>query len=116
MALLAFEFAYRIETNGPVPGSSTANGVVHTLEYAEPLNSQKLMTLQSSFLIWFEGRFPNCELLEWKAKDPPTGVVFAEFRSHLRSVLDRMEDTRRRITAHQRKHGVRNFTIVDDVD
>ncbi len=79
MAHILFDYVTGLT---PAPGQhsrSTAHGLQYLIEVEHPLTPQKLLAAEVQFLIWFQGNSPGRELLEWVAKDPASGRVFARY-------------------------------------
>lgn len=118
MAKVIFEYATRTPSRGPIPGASTSHGIRHDVEVTEPLTPSKLAQAEQQFLIWLRASNPDCELLEWVAKDAGTGTVFSQYRSHLRGIMDRTETLRNLARQHNATTAadspVARLTIVRD--
>lgn len=112
MAHILFDYVTGLT---PAPGQhsrSTAHGLQYLIEVEHPLTPQKLLAAEVQFLIWFQGNSPGRELLEWVAKDPASGRVFARYHSDLRKILDTIETQRGLLRRFG--EGEPRFTIVEN--
>ena len=109
---IQFEYAASTVPTAGQTSRSTVHGLQHLVEIEHPLTPQKLLAAELQFLIWFQGNSPGRELLDWVAKDPGSGRIFARYHSDLRKILD-MTETQRALVRRVGEGGAR-FTIVEN--